>query len=88
MAVGHLLLLHRARLPLVEEEEDEHEVHDQPGDAEPGGERIRLGERFRHDPTILAQLVHLPGLRLRILLLRRDWVQQVTAGGADWKRIL
>ena len=40
------VLLHRARLPLVEEEEDEHEVHDQPGDAEPGGERIRLGERF------------------------------------------
>ena len=27
-----------APVHLVEEEEDEHEVHDEPGDAEPGGE--------------------------------------------------
>ena len=59
MAVGHLLLLHRARLPLVEEEEDEHEVHDEPGDAEPGGEWICFGERLRHNPPVFAELVYL-----------------------------
>ena len=41
-----VVLLQRARFPLVEEEEDEHEVHDEPGDAEPGGEWIRFGERL------------------------------------------
>ena len=54
-----LVLLQRAGLPLVEEEEDEHEVHDEPGDAEPGGEWIRFSERLRHNPSVFAELVHL-----------------------------
>ena len=57
-----LVLLHRTGLPLVEEEEDEHEVHDEPGDAEPGGERVRFRERLRHNPSFFAELVHLTRL--------------------------
>ena len=59
-----LVLLQRAGLPLVEEEEDEHEVHDEPGDAEPGGEWIGFGERFRNNPSVFAELVHLSRLGL------------------------
>ena len=54
-----LVLVHRARLPLVEEEEDEHEVHDEPGDSQPRGEGIGLGERLGRKSSVFAQLVNL-----------------------------
>ena len=54
-----LVLMHRARLPLVEEEEDEHEVHDEPGDSQPRGEGICLGERLGRKSSVFAQLVNL-----------------------------
>ena len=53
------VLLHRARLPLVEEEEDEHEVHDEPGYSQPRGEGIGLGERLGRKSPVFAKLVHL-----------------------------
>ena len=80
-----LVLLHRAGLPLVEEEEDEHEVHDEPGDAEPGGEWIGFGERLRNNPLVFAEFVHLSWLGLRVFLVRGYRVQQVAAGSSNWK---
>ena len=59
MAAPVLVLVHRARLPLVEEEEDEHEVHDEPGDSQPRGEGICLGERLGRKSPVFAQLVNL-----------------------------
>ena len=59
MAAPVLVLVHRARLPLVEEEEDEHEVHDEPGDSQPRGEGICLCERLGRKSSVFAKLVNL-----------------------------